>query len=117
LIGSKVDDAREKKRLRIVAPLALLALIVPAAVLDLCYYDKLLKGAVAAILELERNHPEINMSTRIAESVGRGTYAARFAYGWMAAGLLGFSLWSWRASEKRASTQDNSGTKSPGTAL
>ncbi len=102
LIGSKVEDARERRLLRTFAPLALLILIVPAAVLDLFYYNRLLRGAVVAILELERNHPEINMSTRIDESAGLGRYVAWFAYGWMAAALLGFSLWSWRATETEA---------------
>lgn len=100
LIGSKVEDPQERRQLRTLAPLALLILIVPAAVLDLFYYNRLLRGAVVAILELERNHPEINMSTRIDESAGFGKHVAWFAYGWMTAALLGFSLWSWRASNE-----------------
>jgi hypothetical protein len=77
----------------------------------------LLQGAVVAILELERNHPEINMSTHINDSAGLGRYVAWFAYGWMAVALIGFSLWSWLASEKQDPPRTTLGARSGGGAL
>jgi len=48
-----------------------------AAILDLRYYDRLLRGAMNAPLDFEKQHPEIQMSTRIELTGGSGKYAVR----------------------------------------
>ena len=102
LIGSKITDPTDRRWVITIAQLALLALIIPAAALDLFYYNRLLRGAVAALLEFERNHPGINMSTRIDESAGCGKYIAWAAYGWMVLMLVLASAWSWRHQPTKA---------------
>jgi len=72
LIGSKVEDVQERRWLRSLVSSGLWSLIVTAALLDLFYYNRLLQGAVNALLDFERNHPEIQMSTQIEARVGWG---------------------------------------------
>lgn len=63
--------------------------------LDLLYYSLLLDGAVDAIIELERRYPEVQLSTRIRETVGFGVKAPWFAYAIVWFPLVGFTIWSW----------------------
>jgi hypothetical protein len=95
LIGAKVTDAAERARLQVVVLAGLFVLIAAAASLDVFYYDRLLRGAVAALLEFEAKHPDIQMSTRIEEAVGRGKSVAHFAYGAILLLLLVVTTWSW----------------------
>ena len=95
VIGSKVAVERERRSLRSFAASGLLILIAAAASLDLFYYRRLLGGAVVALLEFERNHPEIDMSTRIEEAVGLGRHAVWFAYTLILLTLFIFCVWSW----------------------
>jgi hypothetical protein len=102
LLGAKSEDPNERRRVRTIVPLALLVLTLPAAALDLLYYNRLLQGAVAVLLEFEKNHPEINMSTRIDEAAHGGKHVALFAYGWMILILALSSTWSWYANRQKA---------------
>jgi hypothetical protein len=95
LIGGKVIDPWQQNWLRALVSSGLWVLIVAAAILDLGYYDRLLRGAVNALLDFEKQHPGIQMSVKIEETVGRGKYAVWLAYGLMLGVLLGFVIWSW----------------------
>jgi hypothetical protein len=94
LIGGKVNDPGQRHWLRFLVSSGLLVLIIAAAVLDLAYYDRLLKGAVAALLEFEKNHPDIQMSTRIEQTVGWGKYSIWGVYAFLFVALGGFTTWS-----------------------
>jgi hypothetical protein len=95
LIGGKVDDAEQRAWLRTVVSGGLVVLIVAAALMDLLYYDRLLRGAVAALLAFETQHPEIQMSTMIERNVGwAGNHAVTGGYLLMTTVLAGFTLWS-----------------------
>ncbi len=63
------EDVVLRSSLRVLFSCLMLILLVAAAFLDLFYYNKLLDGAVVALLEFEKNHPEINMSTYIHAEV------------------------------------------------
>ncbi|MBG05360.1 MAG: hypothetical protein CMM59_14940 [Rhodospirillaceae bacterium] len=74
----------------------LFVLILGAAVLDICYYSQLLEGAVKAIIEFERMHPTIKLSTTIAAEVpGSGLATVIFWYSVILGSLAIFSLWSY----------------------
>jgi hypothetical protein len=95
LIGEKVKNIQQQDWLRALISTGLWVLIVAAAILDLAYYNRLLRGSVAALLQFEQQHPEIQMSTQIEATVGQGKYAAAASYGLML-GVLGlFSGWAW----------------------
>jgi len=108
LINSgKVEGLKKPNRLRAVVASGLWVLILAAAMLDVFYYRQLLKGAVQAILDFEREHPEIQMSTQIERTVGQGKYVIFCAYGILISVLGIFTLWAWirswnTASEARA---------------
>lgn len=63
--------------------------------LDLFYYKQLLQGAVNGLLDFERQHPEIQLSTQIEATVGASRNVVWYAYGLMLAALLAFTGWSW----------------------
>jgi hypothetical protein len=63
--------------------------------LDLFYYHQLLRGAVDALLDFEKDHPTIQMSTRIEARVGRGSDVVWLVYGLMRFVLSVFTVWSW----------------------
>jgi len=95
LIGEKVRKPIQQDWLRATVASGLWVLIFAAAILDVCYYNQLLQGAVNAITEFERLHPEIKMSTRIDEAVGNGKHAVWYAYGILLGLLLIYALWAW----------------------
>ncbi|HLM82072.1 MAG TPA: hypothetical protein VK302_15815 [Terriglobales bacterium] len=95
LIGSKVTDEKERRYLRSLVASGLLTLIIVAALLDLFYYNRLLRGAVDALLDFERSHPDIQMSTKIEARVGWGINIVWVAYGLMVGLLFLFNAWSW----------------------
>jgi hypothetical protein len=97
LIGGKVSNVKQRHWLRFLVSLGLLVLVAAAASLDIFYYDRLLRGAVAAILDLEVKHPQLLMSHFIEANVGNGKYAIRWAYGAVLTSLAAFTIWSWRA--------------------
>lgn len=70
-------------------------LVTAGAILDLFYYSELLEGAVQATIDLERAHPQIQLSTVIRDRVGFGVKAPWFAYGIVWLPLIGFTIWSW----------------------
>jgi hypothetical protein len=105
LIGGKVGNEPQRHWLRLIVSLGLFVLITAAAILDLFYYDKLLRGAVDALLAFEAKHPEIQMSTGIEQTVGKGKYAPWFSYGLVLTTLglfTGWSLWEYRRIRRSA---------------
>ncbi len=95
LIGSNVTDVAQRNWLRLLVSAGLLVLIVAAATLDLLYYNELLRGAVDALIEYERLHPEINMSTLIEKRVtSLGITAIYVVYGIVIIPLSIFVVWS-----------------------
>lgn len=84
------DDEERRYFMRAVVSFVLLILIFAAAILDLSYYNRLLHGAVIALLEFEKAHPSINMSTHIEDAVwGDGTLPIVLWYG----AILGPVAW------------------------
>src|SRR5947208_1362257 len=59
LIGEKVTDHKQQDWLRALISSGFTVLIFAAAILDLGYYNRLLLGAVKALTEFEKLHPEI----------------------------------------------------------
>ncbi|HNR21889.1 MAG TPA: hypothetical protein PKL49_02570 [Steroidobacteraceae bacterium] len=101
LIGDKVEDRQRRYRLRLVASLGLFVLVLAAALLDLLYYNKLLLASVDVLIDFEKAHPPLNMSTRIAEKIaGQGLPVICGAYGVVLGSLGLFTLWSWRQHSK-----------------
>jgi hypothetical protein len=72
-----------------------LILVGAAALLDVFYYERLLQGSVVALKAFEKKHPEINMSTVIAEKVSYGCWAIWVVYGMMIVVLGWFCSVSW----------------------
>lgn len=52
LIGGRVEDQLRRNWLRFLVSAGMLVLLAAAASLDVWYYDRLLRGAVKALLEL-----------------------------------------------------------------
>jgi len=94
LIGAKVEDLQQHNWLRALISSGMFVLVAAAAVLDLFYYDRLLRGAVDALLAFEQAHPEIQMSTTIEARVAGGNWAVWWAYGILLSLLFVFSGWS-----------------------
>jgi len=69
LIGFKIKENENKYWVIFYVSLVLFIILTAAAALDVFYYDKLLSGAVHAILELETKYPHINMSTLISKEL------------------------------------------------
>lgn len=70
-------------------------LFIAAACLDIFYYNELLLGAVDALLELEANNPQINLSTSINQRFdGSEANVISWIYV-LISSLMGiFSVWS-----------------------
>lgn len=99
LIGSKVDSALLRHKLRAYVSSGILLLILAAFYLDIYYYNELLRGAVKAILKLEAEHPDILfMSTYIKKQFpGGATKHIYVAYSFVLVPLFGFTIWAWYA--------------------
>lgn len=96
LIGGNVKDQQERNWLRALVSSGLLLLLTAAAALDLFYYDRLLQGAVDALVDYEHKHPQINLSTLIEKKVTyRGMIPIVFAYSLIFVGLGWFTAWAW----------------------
>jgi hypothetical protein len=103
LINSgKIDDEQQRERLRAVVAAGLWVLIASAALLDVFYYRQLLEGAVNAIIDFERQHPEIQISTEIKRTVGRGVDVIWVVYTLLLATLGTFALRSYWKSRQPA---------------
>ena len=64
-------------------------------VLDMCYYNRLLSGAVDGIVELEQKFPEFQLSTKIKESVSKSwakASGAMYFYSIIFFGLIMISI-------------------------
>jgi hypothetical protein len=111
LIGGKIEDEINRHWLRFVVSSGLLVLITAAAILDVFYYDQLLRGAVDELLNFETLHPDIRMSTTIENVVGWGRYAADFSYGLILFTLGAFTVWAYRVyrRDRRRSTREAAG--------
>jgi hypothetical protein len=73
-----------------------LILVFGAAILDIFYYSRLLDGAVEELIQFEKSHSSINMSTRIAATVDGGArYAVCIWYATVIIPLVLFTVWSW----------------------
>lgn len=99
LIQSR-DHEERRYLMRSLVSFVMFFLLFAAAILDIAYYNKLLLGAVNALLEFEKAHPPINMSTLIhAEVEGFGTTAVLIWYAAILLPVAGFGLrsyWKYR---------------------
>lgn len=100
-VGGLLLDKVEDRRTRFGAVALVSAVFAVAwsgiAALDLFYYSKLLKGAVAAIRRLERVYkpvPKVDLSTSIESHVGWGEHAPWFFYGSILLLLGATAVWS-----------------------
>lgn len=95
LVGSKVTEESDRHKLRAFISLGLLIILVAAAYLDLFYYNELLRGEVDALLELECQYPELNMSSSIKARFPDGATTHIFiSYGLVIIHLLLFTIWA-----------------------
>lgn len=96
LVGEKVTDHYRALMLRALVSSGLLMLIFAAATLDLYYYNELLRGAVDALLEIEKKHEELNLSTSIKSRFPHGaTTIIKYVYAFIILPLFAFVIWSW----------------------
>lgn len=96
LIGEKVTSHYHRHMLRALVSAGLLILIFAAATLDLYYYNELLRGAVDALLEIEKEHKELNLSTSIKARFPHGaTTIIKYVYALIILPMLAFVVWSW----------------------
>ena len=94
LVGSKVPDERQHDWLRFTVSAGILVLLAAAASLDVFYYNQLLRGAVDELLEFEKLHPGIGMSTKIEGTVGAGRDTIWWVYGALLSVLAVFVIGS-----------------------
>jgi hypothetical protein len=67
---------------------------VGVAIIDLCYYSRLLRGAADALIELESGSTVFTLSTRIESSArGGGVYGPRVFYGIGLVPLVTIFVW------------------------
>ncbi len=104
LVGEKVTDPIVKDQLKALISTGILILVTAAAYLDLYYYNELLRGAVAAILELEEQYPYLNMSTAIKSQfcapganceLSGASFKIKATYTFIILPILIFTVWSW----------------------
>lgn len=96
LVGQKVESPYRRHMLRAYISLGILVIIIAAAILDVYYYNELLRGAVDAILEIESKHDELSLSTNIkARFPNSATTIIKTVYGLLILPLVIFTLWSW----------------------
>jgi len=100
LINSGTIDPKQQERLRAVVAGNLWILILSAALLDVFYYRQLLEGAVNAIIGLERQYPEIQISTEIQRTVGHGVDVIWIFYGLLLLTLGAYAGRSWYKSQQ-----------------
>ncbi len=96
LIGSKIDSAEMRHKLRAFVATGILILLIAACNLDIYYYNELLRGAVDALIEFEKEHPEIYMSTYIKARFNHSaTERIYVSYSLIFIPLICFMVWSW----------------------
>ncbi len=103
LITEKAEVANQPK-LWFWVSMTLFVMVTAAAILDIFYYNRLLEGAVIALLEYERNNPNFYMSTRIHQRAGGWNFW--IIVGWYASILLPislFGLFAWRKDKAQVS--------------
>jgi hypothetical protein len=93
LVGEKVTPRKQRFGVLALGSGVLAIAWLAAASLDLFYYTQLLKGPVAAIIELEEGTP-LQMSTVVERWVGPGDAAPWFFYGVVFVLLTGICLWA-----------------------
>ncbi|MBK7134757.1 MAG: hypothetical protein IPH73_00520 [Rhodocyclales bacterium] len=98
LIGANVSDIGKRYWLRFLIASGLFVILCAAAALDVLYYNELLQGAVDALIEYERLHPGINMSTYIEKRFSAypagGRMPIYLTYGILLVPLFLFVIWS-----------------------
>jgi hypothetical protein len=94
LIESKASPP-DKRLLRAFVATVFFLVVAAAAYLDIFYYNQLLEAAVDVIVDFEKKHPQIYMSTHIQDVVGNDTNVMRNIYFSALVGLALFSAWSW----------------------
>jgi len=103
LIGSKLEQDSEHRNemrfVRFLVSLLLLVMLIAAAALDLLYYNELLKISVDVILDFEKQHPWIIMSTMISHNFGENfsTWLVGTIYLIFILPLTGFTIWTFCA--------------------
>ena len=107
-IGSKVEEITMRHKLRAFIATGILLLLWAAWNLDINYYNQLLRGAVDALIQLEKEHPEINMSTAIkARFTNSATTTICRTYLIVGIPLFLFTIWSWYVLWKESKKQDS----------
>jgi hypothetical protein len=96
-IGKRVEDPAMRHRMRAIIATILLLLIVATAGLDVFYYNELLHGTVDAVLELEKQHPDLFLSTRIEARFRHvpSTYVVYFVYLAVCTPVVILVVYSW----------------------
>ena len=90
-------DERTRYKLRYMLSILMFIVIFAAAILDLYYYNQLLKGAVASLIEFESKYSYLNLSTHIrSEFTGIERYAVYLWYGSVLLPLAWLGFRSWR---------------------
>lgn len=120
LVGEKVTPRKQRFGVLALGSFVLAIAWLAAASLDLFYYSQLLKGSVAAIIQLEQG-TAIQMSTTIEQwvrntPVGNGDAAPWFFYGIVFVILLVISIWAvvtYRATPVEPETSSTPGSNSP----
>jgi hypothetical protein len=95
LIAYSLTEEKAHARVRALVSGGMLVLIASAAALDVFYYNRLLAGAVAALLRFEKEHPELYMSTAIEAWTSGGSDLIHWVYGVILALLAAFVAWAW----------------------
>lgn len=93
VVGDTVTLTTRYRAMLILAAMLICAW-VGIAVIDLGYYSRLLKGAVAALTDLERRSTVVKLSTQIEQSARwGGIYAPWLFYGVGLLPLVGIVIW------------------------
>ena len=97
--GFVVGDATTllvRYRAMLILSLMLTFAWVAVGLIDLVYYRRLLRGAVDAILEVEKAHPQLTLSTQIEQRAAAGSvYGPILFYATGLVPLLGIVWWAW----------------------
>lgn len=88
--GKIIKEKIPYVRMLIVSALSIV--FIAAAALDIFYYQKLLSGAVKAIVQLEKHHPTLNISTMIKAEVD--STVVTVVYSAVIILLLSFNIWA-----------------------
>ena len=98
IVGTNISDRDKYIHIRAYIVTSLLLVFIAAASLDIFYYSQLLEGAVKAIVDFEALHPEIQLSTTIANQFnGSPPPIVQIVYGLLLMPLVVLAVYSWIA--------------------